>query len=151
MKLREAELGDEQAIIHLCSAISVAEGHENDVDLTIKDYTRFLSMDYEKRPFRCLVADDGIVVGMALWQEIFSYEQGPVMYVIAFAVDELARNRGVGNALFNKLKEIAFENKYPAIQLFVHKTNESARSFYRKQGVEIYDEWDFAEKLVGER
>ncbi len=73
------------------------------------------------------------------------------MYVIAFAVDPIARGQGVGNALFNKLKQIARENNYPTIQLFVHKANEPARSFYEKQGVEIYDEWDYAEITVNDK
>ncbi len=45
MKIREIELGDEADIIRLCSEISIAEGHENDVDLTLDDYKQYLSQD----------------------------------------------------------------------------------------------------------
>ncbi len=148
MKLREAEIGDGAAILDLCQGIIDAEGIEAEIELTPTDVEKYLAMNMKDRPFRCLIADDDGVKGIALWQQLFSFEVGPVLYVESLAVDQNTRNTGVGSTLMDELKAICQREKYSSIYLNVHKNNLSARSFYLKQGGEIDDGWDFVEITV---
>ena len=85
---------------------------------------------------------DGAVVGLALWFLTYSTWTGrPSLYLEDLFVDETARGRGVGKALFRALAGEAAARGCARIDWAVLDWNEDARTFYRSLGAHQSRGW----------
>lgn len=84
--------------------------------------------------------EDGIVLGYAfcIFQFPASHCLNPVktLYVDDLCVDECARGRHIGRALFEHVKAYAAENGFYNVTLHVWECNPGARAFYTALGME---------------
>ena len=84
--------------------------------------------------------EDGEVLGYAfcIAQSASSHAQTPVrtLYVDDICVDERARGRHVGTALFEHVKAYAREQGFYNITLHVWECNPAAKAFYKALGLE---------------
>ena len=75
------------------------------------------------------------VMGLA-YRHIESLSQvtRDVVFIDSMAVDEPYRNRGVGHAFFDFVKELALQKKADGIELQVNARNRQAYDMYRRYG-----------------
>lgn len=84
---------------------------------------------------------DGIVAGFALYYIRYSTWKGQRMYLEDILVTNEMRGRGIGQLLFNRLKQEAQERKLNAIVWQVLEWNEPAIRFYQRQQAGFDHEW----------
>lgn len=129
------------AAVHgLIVDLAAYEKAANQVETTVESMIRD---GFGEHPlFECYVAemDDGIV-GIALYYWRYSTWKGRCLYLEDIVVRENLRGKGIGKALFEKLYEVARENKCALITWQVLDWNESAISFYKKFGASFDPEW----------
>lgn len=147
---RDVAPGDEAEVARAVRGIAAAERHEHRVLATEADYTRLL--------FGTPPALHGIValeadrpVGVALWHTIVSTFSGKLgIYLEDVYVDEQARGRGVGRAIFAHVAQLAMDRGYERVQWWVKNSNTPAVRFYERIGAEPLTDYT-VQRLSGER
>ena len=95
--------------------------------------------------------DDGVVLGYAFCQEQ-AQDSGSLMplrtlYIDDICVDEKARGRHVGKALFEYVKAYAAAGGFYNITLHVWECNPGARAFYEDMGLQ--PQYTSMEMIIG--
>lgn len=67
----------------------------------------------------------------------------PTLYLEDIFVLQSYRQKGVGEKMFNYIKQVAKQEGCGRIEFTVLKWNTSAQQFYKKNGAESLDEWYF--------
>ena len=146
MEIRRANDGDTDAILNLLS--QVLELHAKiRPDIFVSGTTKYtrdeLSAMFSDDEKPVLVAvEGGAVIGYAfcvLKKQPFSTNMVPFtsMFIDDLCVDEKARGRGAGKALFEAVKAEAKKRGCYDITLNVWEGNDSARAFYDKQKMRV--------------
>ena len=100
----------------------------------------------EDPAFKCFVAEsDKMIVGMALVYNRFSTWKGRSLHLEDLIVKESMRGRGVGQALYTKVMEYAFEKKVKRVEWAVLDWNTDAIEFYEKTGAHVLKDWYIAQ------
>ncbi len=87
-----------------------------------------------------VAVDSGEVLGYAFC-EVKCTEENAIkrarksLFIEDFCVDESARGRGVGSALFDYVKSVALDGGFDSVMLNVWRFNESAVKFYEGCGM----------------
>jgi ribosomal protein S18 acetylase RimI-like enzyme len=139
MQIREAKLGDEQAIFSLIQELALYEKAPEQVSNTPEQ----LKIDlFQSFVCEAIVAEKNMeIIGFALYYTSYSTWKGVSLYLEDFYVKENHRNKGIGNMLFEKVVEIAKDKKVKRMDWQVLKWNTLALGFYEKKEAELSSEW----------
>ena len=143
MNIRAAIKEDIPRLIDLLTQIRMVHA-ELRPDLFDKDVTKYNDKELNKMindnncPIYVAVIDN-IVVGYAMCQKRYQSNliAKKVIHLDDLCVDENYRHQGIGEALFNFVKEIAKNDGCYEITLNSWPGNEAATNFYKKMGTKI--------------
>jgi len=142
MEIRKANKQDINRLLDLLS--EVLEVHAKlRPDLFVSGTTKYNHKDLEtmledeSKPVYVAVID-GYVVGYAMCQINMpgpNMHQNKILHLDDLCVDDKYRHQGIGEALYQKVVELAKENNCYEITLNAWPTNEAAMKFYEKMGL----------------
>jgi GNAT superfamily N-acetyltransferase len=141
IRIRKAAREDCPRMLELIKELAEYEKAPDEVTVA---FDHFAESGFGPNPvWWAYVADvDGVVKGFALYYIRYSTWKGQRMYLEDILVTEKMRGFGVGKLLFDKLIEVAKENKYSGISWQVLDWNEPAINFYKKYDTVKFDgEW----------
>lgn len=87
------------------------------------------------------------ILGMATVSVVFGAGIGKNAYLEDFVVDNAARGKGIGGLLFQAYEDWAKEKGCKNLEFTCGHGRETAQSFYKTHGAEIYDTSFFRKKL----
>ena len=143
--IRKARKEDVQRIIELLHQVNMVH-HVIRPDLFKPHTTKYneqeleAMLDDDSKPI--FVYDDGMVLGYAFCQvtEVRDHqllEDIKTLYIDDICVDENARGRHIGKALYEYVRDYAKSIGCNNITLNVWEGNESALHFYRSMGMQV--------------
>lgn len=140
MNIREAKIGDEEAIHGLISELALYEKAPNEVTNTVEKLRVDLFVD---RVCEALVVEneDSEIVGFALYYRSYSTWKGRCLYLEDFYIKQEFRRGGIGSELFIRVVEIAKKWEVRRMDWQVLDWNEPAIEFYKKQQAVLDPEW----------
>lgn len=140
MKIRKAEKSDMPQVLELIRELAVFENEPDAVEISVEDLE---NEGLGAHPlFYCFVAEeDGEIVGMALFYYRFSTWKGRSLHLEDLIVKKEKRGKRIGEALYKKVMEFAFERGIKRVAWEVLDWNTDAIRFYEKTGAKIMDEW----------
>ena len=133
--IRKAVKEDCKRMLELVNELAAYEGAPDEVTVTLE---HFMESGFGEKPvWWAFVAtskneEDKIIVGLAMYYIRFSTWKGQRMYLEDFIVTKQARGKGIGKLLFDKLVQVAKEEKFCGISWQVLYWNEPAINFYKK-------------------
>lgn len=133
--IRRAVKEDCKRMLELVKELAVYERAPDEVTVTLEHFTD--SGFGEKPVWWSFVAtskneESEMIVGFAMYYIRFSTWKGQRMYLEDFIVTKQARGKGIGKLLFDKLVEVAKEQKFCGISWQVLHWNKPAINFYKK-------------------
>jgi GNAT superfamily N-acetyltransferase len=141
MVIREARFEDMSAVLSLIKELALFENEGEAVELSVED----LQKDgFGENPlFHCFVAlVANSIEGMALVYPRYSTWKGPTIHLEDLVVRESMRGKGIGTALFKEVITYGYEKGVKRIEWAVLDWNETAISFYEKNGAIVLRDWD---------
>ena len=131
MKIRKAVI-DDFISIHLLNSFGL--GYDYPTEKTKKRLAYILS----KSGTMFLVAeDDGIIVGYIHAVDYDCTYSDPIKEILALAVDEEYRHKGVGRALVSAIEKWAFGTGACGVRLVTSMFRENAHKFYEACGYTV--------------
>lgn len=145
--MRRGEAGDLEAVYALVKELAEFERMPEEVATTPTIYREDLAEGW----FELLVAEDaeGAVVGAMIYYWSYSTWKGRMLYLEDFVVTPDSRRRGVGEALWRVLVELAQAAECTSIKWQVLDWNDSAKAFYSKMGAEMEGGWENGRLWLG--
>jgi len=140
MKLstRKAVRNDLQAVLDLVVELAIYENEPEAVTASLSDY----QLAFDENRIQIIVAEDeSKIVGIALYYLTFSTWKGKMMYLEDFVVSESYRRTGVGELIWEALKEDCKRQKCILLKWQVLDWNKPAIKFYEKHHATIEKEW----------
>lgn len=136
--LRDAVATDLPVIHDLVRELAIFEKAEPAFTATLADY----EADFAAGIFQAIVIErDREVAGMALYYMTYSTWKGRMLYLEDFVVREHLRQHGIGQLLFDAVKERARALGCRLLKWQVLDWNASAIAFYKKNGATIDTDW----------
>ena len=138
--IRKAEKKDMISVLDLITELAIYEKQEEQVKTTVAD----LEQDaFGENPlFQVLVAEkEGELAGMVFYYYGYSTWKGKMLYIDDIVVTERFRRFGVGQALFDYMRDEARRESVNQIRFHVLNWNEPALKFYKKNGVAFDKDW----------
>jgi GNAT superfamily N-acetyltransferase len=138
--IRKACIEDSSSILYLIKELAAFELEPDAVIITEKD---IIDSAFGEHPWVYIyVAEvEGQVVGMALYYFGFSTWKGRSLHLEDLVVNEDYRKVGIGKALFQKIIEIAKQEKVGRMSWEVLEWNEPAIKLYESVGAHFYKDW----------
>ncbi len=145
IQIRKAVKEDCQRLLELIRELAIYERAPEEVTVSL---SHFEESGFGENPvwwaFVALTkGPDGnrFIAGFALYYIRYSTWKGQTMYLEDIIVTESMRGKGIGNMLFQKLKEEAREKGFRRITWQVLDWNEPAIRFYKKLNASFDPEW----------
>ena len=138
--IRRATAADLPAIHGLVVELARYVGELDSLSTTVATYERDFTDDF----FHAIVAEDtaaGRVIGMALYYFGYSTWKGRMIYLEDFVLDPAYRRRGIGQQLWEELKEIGRGRGCRLLKWQIASGNTEALKFYAAQDAAVTDEW----------
>ena len=137
--IRQATAADLPAIHGLVAELAEYVGCLDRFTATIATYEK----DFAAGFFEALVAenDTGEVIGMALYFNVYSTWKGRMIYLEDFVISPAYRRKGVGQQLWDGLKEIGRGRGCWALKWQVAGHNTEAMKFYGAQEALLDESW----------
>lgn len=140
MKIREATKQDFPEVLDLIQELAVFENEPDAVEITKKDLEKEGLGDHPL--FHCLVAEvDDQVVGTALFYYRFSTWKGRSLHLEDLIVKASERGKGIGEALYKKVMEFAYNRGIKRVAWEVLEWNDGAIRFYERSGAKLMEDW----------
>lgn len=140
MRIRLATPDDAATILEFIRALAAYEREPHAV--RVDAATLAAQLREPAPPFECLIAEDPEPVGFALFFSTYSTWRGRRgIHLEDLWVTPVARKRGIGRALLQRLAAIAHERGCARLEWSVLDWNELAMSFYRGLGARPLDGW----------
>lgn len=139
--IRTAETADADILCGLLHRLAEFEGMSDRCRTTPDEISQMLT---EPNGLFGLIAEiDGAVAGMALlsFYRLATFSGKRVCYVEDVFVAEKYRGKGVGTALFDRIKAISAQRDCLKTEWKCLSWNKEARAFYEKIGGGCSDEW----------
>ncbi len=140
VQIRQGTAADLPAVHGLVRELARFEHAESSFIATVEAYREDLKAGF----YQVIVAEEiaaGRVVGMALYNFAYSTWKGRMLYLEDFVVDPSFRSRGIGQRLWDVLKERGRERGCKLLKWQVLDWNAEAIAFYERQGAVIEKEW----------
>ena len=142
MSVRPIRPDDVPAAVALVRELAEYERALHEVRLTEQQLTDRLFGDAPALFGHVAVADDGVVVGIALWFLNFSTWRGTHgIYLEDLYVQPRHRGSGLGKELLRTLAEVCVERGYSRLEWAVLDWNTPSIDFYNAAGAVPLDEW----------
>ena len=140
MNIREAKIGEEEAIHCLISELDLYEKAPNEVTNTLENLRIDLFVD---RVCEALVVENEVseIVGFALYYRSYSTWKGRCLYLEDFYIKPEFRRGGIGSELFVRVVEVAKKWEVKRMDWQVLDWNEPAIEFYKKHKAVLDPEW----------
>jgi len=140
MIIREATKEDMPQVLDLIRELAIFEKEPDAVEITIQTLE---NEGFGEMPlFKCFVAEVGNeIVGTALFYFRFSTWKGRTLHLEDLIVKESERGKGIGEALYKKVMQFAFDRGLKRIAWDVLEWNRAAIVFYERTGAKLMDEW----------
>lgn len=136
--IRKAVKEDMLAVRDLVIELAIYEKEPNAVTASLNDYEQA----FEEQVFEVILAEiDGVVAGIVLFYMTYSTWKGKMLYLEDFVVKESFRKNGIGQKLFDALKEEAIKKEVRLLKWQVLDWNQPAIEFYKKNKSVIESEW----------
>ncbi len=100
--------------------------------------------DFADKFFHIIVAEDmqtGKVIGMCLYNFVYSTWKGRMIYLEDFVLQPAYRRKGIGQRLWDVLKERGRERRCKLLKWQIVDSNTEALKFYAAQDALIEDNW----------
>ena len=136
--VRVATRNDLESILGLVVELAVYEKEPDAVTATMEDYQRAFD---EELISAFVAAEDGVVIGMALYYMTFSTWKGHMMHLEDFYVKKEYRSSGIGQDLFDKFIAASKERKCTMVRWQVLDWNTNATKFYERNGATVEKNW----------
>ncbi len=144
LNIRKAIESDMKSVLKLIKELASFENEPDAVQLSAKDLTNHGFG--EKPAFKLYVAElENEIVGIALFYERYSTWKGKAIHLEDLIVQEKHRARGIGNALYSKVMEYAYNHDYKRVAWEVLDWNTSAIKFYESTGAKVLKNWKVAQ------
>jgi GNAT superfamily N-acetyltransferase len=142
MSVRPIRPDDVPAAVALVRELAEYERALHEVRLTEQQLTDRLFGDAPAVFGHVAVADDGVVVGIALWFLNFSTWRGTHgIYLEDLYVSPQHRGSGLGKELLRTLAALCVERGYSRLEWSVLDWNTPSIDFYKAAGAVPMDEW----------
>ncbi|OAD91058.1 MULTISPECIES: GNAT family N-acetyltransferase [Flavobacteriaceae] len=140
MKVREALKKDMPQVLELIKELAIFEKEPDAVEVTVQDLER---EGFGENPlFTCFVAElDDEIVGAALVYFRFSTWKGRTLHLEDLIVKEAKRGKGIGEALYKKVMQFAFDRGLKRVAWDVLDWNTGAIRFYERSGANVLSTW----------
>ena len=139
VRIRTAQKEDMFQVLKLINELAIFENEPHALEITLEDLE---THGFGAQPkFKCFVAEDQIIVGMALVYERYSTWKGPAIHLEDLIVREDRRGQGVGSLLLKRVVDYAKEHKVRRLGWEVLDWNTNAIRFYESKGATILKEW----------
>lgn len=140
VSIRKAGKKDMVSVLGLIRELAVFEKEEHQVMNTVADLERDA---FDKNSlFNVVLAEkSNELAGMVFYFYGYSTWKGKMLYIDDIVVTEKFRKMGVGQMLFDHMREEAKKARVNQIRFHVLNWNEPAIKFYEKNGVSLDDEW----------
>lgn len=147
MKIREAVKEDLPQVLELIKELAIFEKEPQAVEVTVADLER---EGFGENPlFYCFVAtSDALndhfadnIVGAAIIYFRFSTWKGRTLHLEDLIVKESERGKGIGEALYKKVMQFAFDRGLKRVAWDVLDWNSGAIRFYERSGATIVKDW----------
>lgn len=137
--IRTAQKEDMFQVLKLINELAIYENEPHAVEITLEDLEKH---GFGAQPkFKCFVAEDDTIVGMALVYERYSTWKGPAIHLEDLIVREDRRGQGVGSLLLKRVVDYAKERRVRRLGWEVLDWNTNAIRFYESKGATILKEW----------
>jgi GNAT superfamily N-acetyltransferase len=142
MTVRPIRPDDVSAVVGLVRELADYEKALHEVRLTEETLSASLFGNAPALFGHVAVADDGAVVGMALWFLNFSTWRGTHgIYLEDLYVQPRHRGTGLGRELLRTLAEVCVQRGYERLEWSVLDWNAPSIGFYKAAGAVPMDEW----------
>ena len=140
IEIRVAVKEDCARLLELVNELALYEKAPQEVTVTLEE---FIDAGFGKQPVwnAFVAADNGYVVGFALYYTRYSTWKGCRLYLEDFLVTEDYRGKGIGKLLFEKVMATAKEKNYNGMSWQVLDWNEPALNFYKKYEANLDPGW----------
>lgn len=149
MIIRDAVKEDMPQVLNLIKELAIFEKEPDAVEINVEVLER--EGFGENALFTCFVADastplnDGSakseIVGAALVYFRFSTWKGRMLHLEDLIVKEDQRGNGIGEALYKKVMEFAYNRGLKRVAWDVLDWNEGAIRFYERSGAKLMKDW----------
>jgi len=139
MTIRNALAKDVAAIHSLIIALAVYEKEPNAVINSPENLLEDLII--HKRCFAIVAEDQKQIIGFALYYFGYSTWKGRTLYLEDIFVQENARKKGVGQALFDEILKRARTERVKRMDWQVLTWNTPAINFYKKNKAFLDEDW----------
>ncbi len=127
-------------VLELIKELAVFEKEPDAVEITVADLE--LEGFGENPLFTCFVAElDDEIVGAALVYYRFSTWKGRTLHLEDLIVKEAKRGQGIGEALYKKVMQFAFDQGLKRVAWDVLDWNTGAIRFYERSGANVLKTW----------
>lgn len=138
--LRDAVIEDSQTILKFIKGIAKYEKLEDEVEANLEDIKQ--SIFIEKDAHVVLAFEDDLPIGFALYFYNYSTFKGRKgLYLEDLYVEEAYRHKGIGNQLFDFLRNKAKNENCGRMEWVCLDWNKSAIDFYKKKGATPMEDW----------
>src|SRR5690554_7847883 len=140
MEVRKANKMDMTQVLELIKELAIFENEPDAVEISVEVLE---TNGFGENPlFTCFVAEiDNVVVGAALIYYRFSTWKGRTLHLEDLIVKEAHRGKGIGDALYKKVMQFAFDRGLKRVAWDVLDWNTGAIRFYERSGATILKEW----------
>ncbi len=140
MIIRLAKPEDMKAVLDLIKELATFEQEPEAVIVTENDLQRD---GFSAQPlFTCFVAEiEAKIVGIALFYYRYSTWKGKTIHLEDLIVTEKYRGQNIGNLLYKKVLEQAYNERVKRVEWAVLDWNKTAIDFYEKSGAKVLSDW----------
>lgn len=140
MKIRKAEKTDMPAVLELIQELAIFENEPQAVEISVETLQK---EGFSENPlFNCFIAEkEGEILGAALFYFRFSTWKGRIVHLEDLIVRESERGKGIGQALYDRVMQFAFDMGIKRVSWEVLDWNEGAIKFYERTGAKIMKDW----------
>ena len=136
--IRQATAADIPAIAELVAELATHLGEADHFTSPVEQ----LGQDFHDGFFHAILAErNGEVAGMALYCFVYSTWKGRMIYLEDFVISRRHRRQGIGQQLWDVLKERGRQRNCAMLKWQVVAEDEGAMRFYRKQDPVFEDQW----------
>ncbi len=138
--IKDAQRQDSQLILNFIKGIAQYEKLESEVEATVKDIEKSIFDQKDASVIIAYLEDEA--VGFALYFYNYSTFKGRKgLYLEDLFVYEDYRHLGIGNLLFNELRNKAKKENCGRMEWVCLNWNQKAIDFYIKKGAKPMKEW----------